>query len=66
MYVLIRTDGRYVADPSFDPRGGSYTRKLEHARTYLTHEAADKDRCSENERIVDVAALLNSPYGRTV
>lgn len=60
MYVLIRSDGAYVAEPSVNPTGGSYTRKLELARTYQTHEAAYRDHC-ENERIVDVMTLLNRP-----
>lgn len=60
MYALIRIpDGSYVADVARNPTGSSYTRKLEHARIYPTREAADSDRCPENERIVDIAALLS-------
>lgn len=50
-YVLQRTDGKYVA-----PAGSNwaYTSKLENARKFPTREEAEKDRCVENERIVEV------------
>ncbi len=51
MYVLKRTDqgGGYVA-----PAGssGSYTPKLQNARTFYTYAEADKERCPGNEIIV--------------
>jgi len=57
MYALQRTsDGKYVA------RSGSkdsYTRKLENAEIFKTQEIAEKNRCMENERIIDVQAMLN-------
>lgn len=39
---------------------GSYTAKLEEARTFSTRAAAEKDAC-ENERVYDVKDLLMPP-----
>jgi hypothetical protein len=56
MYVLRRTsDGAYVAQPG---SASSYTRKLEHAQTFSTRDDAVKASCPENERPVDVWALM--------
>lgn len=55
MYVLVRTDGMYVA------RGGtvsSYTARLQEARIFASREAAERERCPENERVVDVYDVL--------
>ena len=54
VWFLLRTDqgGGYVADVRRNPTGGSYTRKVEYAKTYRTKEAAEADACS-NERAVE-------------
>lgn len=57
-FVLKRTsDSKYVAQPGSE---SSYTTKLERARVYPTREAADGDRCVENERVVDVSAIFHT------
>lgn len=54
-YVLVNNDnGRYVAPGGQE---SSYTTKLEHAKTYPTREAAEKDACG-NERAVPVDSLM--------
>lgn len=57
LYVLQRTDGVYVA-----PSGSahSYTKHLEKAQTFRTLESAMHARL-ENERVVSVESLLQSP-----
>jgi len=55
MYVLKRRDGKYVAKPGSKK---SYTTSLEKARKFPSPEAADADRCPENESIVNVMDLL--------
>jgi hypothetical protein len=54
-YVLVRTDGKYVA-----PQGSysSYVSKLENARIYPTRDEAENDRCVENETIRSVSECL--------
>ena len=56
MFVLRRTDGAYAA-----PHGSvaSYTRSLQFARIFNTREAAEQDRCPDNERVVSVADCLH-------
>jgi len=55
MYLLKRVeDGRFVAKSG---REASYTRDIEHVRIYPTREAAEADRCVENEIIVPMEAL---------
>jgi len=56
MFVLKRTGkshrhGQYVAKPGSK---NSYTKYLQHARVFRTREEAERDRCPENERIVEV------------
>ena len=46
-YILKRDDGAYVAKPG----DHSYTQKLQHARTWPTREAAERERCG-NEILV--------------
>lgn len=58
MFVLQRTDGKFVTPPGSEH---SYTFDLMKARTFPTREAADADRCVENERVVAVADLLQRP-----
>lgn len=57
MFVIKRTDqgGGYVAAPG---SRGSYTSKLQNARTFSTREAADRERCPGNEIIVPVSDEL--------
>lgn len=59
-YVIERTDqgGGYVA-----PAGsrGSYVRELQRARTFPTREAAERERCPENERVVHTDDALRRP-----
>lgn len=52
MYVLQRTDGKYVAPPGGEH---SYTSRLEDARQFATREDAERDRCVENESVRDVS-----------
>lgn len=56
-YVIRRTDqgGGWVAKP-----GGkhSYTNKLQDARVYPTREAAEADRCPENEVIEPLSRIF--------
>lgn len=47
-YVLIRTDGKYVARPGSEH---SYTSRLEDAKLFPTRAAAEAERCVENERV---------------
>ena len=56
MFVLRRTeDGKFVA-----PSGSksSYVRSLQAARVFQTREAAETERCIENETIVSITSLL--------
>lgn len=55
MYVLVRSDGAYVARPG---SASSYTRSLQNARTYPTKEAAERDRCPGNETVVAVSEIM--------
>lgn len=57
-YVLRRTDGAYVADMSKNPTGSSYTNKLQHAQVFHTREAAERNRCIENETVVALEEIL--------
>ena len=43
--------------------GGSYTKKLEEARTFSTRSAAKADAC-ENEQVYEVGELLTPPVDR--
>lgn len=49
---VIKKGARYVA-PAGSAR--SYTTRLERARIFATREAAEAERCPENERIETVA-----------
>jgi hypothetical protein len=54
-YVIRRTDGAYVA-----PAGSqsSYTKHLDRARTFATREAAERERCPENEHVMSADSCL--------
>ena len=56
MFVIKRIDGLYVAQPGMR---NSYTRFLQYALVFRTREEAERDRCPENERIVEVADELH-------
>jgi hypothetical protein len=56
MYVIQRNDGAYVAAPGSP---SSYTRQLERARRFPTIEAAERELCVGNERIVPLESLLS-------
>ena len=58
MFVVIRSDGKYVA-PSGSER--SYTDRLEQAQTYGTRGEALRDCCAENEVVRSVDSLLYVP-----
>ena len=58
-FVLRRIpDGAYVSRPDRNPTGGSYTSRPEYARVFPTREAAEAERCVENERIVSVDEVV--------
>jgi hypothetical protein len=58
-YVIKRTDqgGGFVSKP-----GGakSYTKDMRQMRKYPTREAAETDRCQDNEIVVDFNHMLDS------
>lgn len=58
MYVIVRSDGAYVAPPG---ERSSYTRSLERARKFATAEQAERERCPGNERVAPVAEFLGRP-----
>lgn len=57
MFVIVRSDGAYVAPPGQDK---SYTTRLEDAWTFTDREKAQKQCCVENETVRDVRDLMNS------
>jgi len=57
MFVIVRNDGKYVALPGSHH---SYTAKLEDARIFPTRQAADNDRCPENEIVRPIGDVLHS------
>jgi len=59
-YVIQRTtDGAYVARPG---SRSSYVRELQHARVFLSREAAERERCPGNERIVESDAWSRAQF----
>jgi hypothetical protein len=58
MYVIRRDDGKFVTPPGYQH---SYTYKLQDARTFLTRESAEAERCPENEVVVSVSDCLPPP-----
>lgn len=54
-YVIMRTDGVYVARSG---SASSYTPYLQRARVFTTREAAERERCPGNERVVSIEAAL--------
>jgi len=58
MFVIVHSDGKYVS-----PDGhGSYTDRLEEARTFDTLAKAEAATCVENECAVSVSSLMYSTY----
>jgi hypothetical protein len=55
-YVLVRTDGKFVAPPGQEK---SYVSSLQDALVFRTREEADKNRCVENESVRALADMLN-------
>jgi hypothetical protein len=55
MFVIMRSDGKYVAPPG---REKSYTDRLQEAWGFTTREAAEAHRCIDNESIVAVDELI--------
>lgn len=49
MFVIIRTDGKYVSQPGSQH---SYTDKLQNARVWASRESAERECCVENERVI--------------
>lgn len=49
--------GKYVAMPGSE---SSFTRELLNARKFPTREIADKERCPDSERVVDLRQLLGN------
>ena len=56
LYVIQRTDGRYVARSPIV--SSSYVKQLQHAQVYRTREDAERNLCPGNERIVTVADAM--------
>jgi hypothetical protein len=55
MFVIKRNDGHYVAWPG---RRSSYTRFLQYARVFKTRADAEKERCPDNERVVNITEIM--------
>jgi len=51
VFVIQRADGWLVSLPG---SRSSYTRTLERARVFPTREAADAERCPENETVREI------------
>jgi hypothetical protein len=65
LFVIKNLDtGKYLAiiSPSAIA-GGSYTKKLEEARTFSSMSTAKADAC-ENERVYEISELLMPPVDR--
>lgn len=57
MYVIQRSDGKFVTHPG---ERSSYTLLLQNARVFDSREAAAKELCPDNERVVQVMELLRA------
>lgn len=56
MFVLRRLDGMYALPPG---QAMSYTKDLEKAWRFPSREAARRQQCLDNERIVPIEELLS-------
>ena len=57
-WIIVR-----IPDGAFVARAGSpssYTRRLQHARTFATREQAEADRCPENERVRQIDDVIEA------
>jgi hypothetical protein len=62
IFVVKRVpDGAYVADMGKSGTGGSYTSRLQKAKTFGSKEEAEKDRCVGNEIVVSVEEEMKCP-----
>lgn len=59
MYIIQRKENEFVSWPGSQ---NSYTKFLQHARYFLTREAALKEKCG-NETIVHLEALMSREGG---
>jgi hypothetical protein len=58
MYLIRRvTDGALVAD-QHKRAGASYTRDVRIARVFRTRDAAERERCPENESVIALEDYL--------
>lgn len=57
VFVIQREDGKYVALPGSI---NSYTRYLQHARTFPTREAAEAEVCPGNERVLSIQEAMSN------
>ena len=57
-YVIVRSDGMFVADMRKSRSGCSYTNQLQYAKTYDSAEAAERDRCPGNEHVRNVDDIM--------
>jgi hypothetical protein len=54
-FVIQRDDGKFVTPPG---QHKSYTTDLTKARVFPSREAAEADRCPENEQVVAIDNLF--------
>ena len=55
MFVIQKGDGWYVARSGMQ---SSYTRFLQYAQVFKTREDAEKERCPDNERVVNITEIM--------
>jgi hypothetical protein len=55
IYVIVRDDGKFVAPPGQEK---SYSDKLQDAWGFPTREAAQRQVCPGNERIVPITDII--------
>jgi hypothetical protein len=64
MFVIQHDEtGKYVSRPG---SLRSYTNRLEEARVFRTREGAEKERCVENETLVDLHQLFATAVSHAV
>jgi hypothetical protein len=60
MYVIICTQGRhagrYVTKPGSD---NSYTPNIQNAGLFKTRDAAEREKCVDNEKVVDLSDIFS-------
>jgi hypothetical protein len=55
IYVIVRDDGKFVTPAGSEK---SYSDKLQDAQGYASREAADRDCCPENNRVVSITEII--------